>query len=175
MIASNSDILESKFKELYRPLCLYALNYTGKYEDAEDIVQQLFAELWERETAGKLEIANVKSYLYTAVKNRGLKFIQRARAVQPIEDAGEVAADENSDEEVLRAEREARLWDWIDELPTERRNIFLMAKQRGMKYKEIAGELGISVKTVENQMGKALQSLRAKVIKIYLFFFGRLE
>lgn len=175
MSAPNSEILESKFKELYRPLCLYALNYTGMYEDAEDVVQQLFTELWEKDSRGELEIANLKSYLYTAVKNRGLKFIRRTRAIQPIEEAEEVVADEDGEEEILRVEQEARLWDWIDELPTERRNVFLMAKQRGMKYKEIAEELGISVKTVENQMGKALQSLRAKVIKIYLFFFGRLE
>lgn len=156
-------------------MCLYALNYTGTYEDAEDVVQQLFTELWEKDSRGELEIANLKSYLYTAVKNRGLKFILRTRAVQPIGEAEEVVADEDGEEEILRVEREARLWDWIDELPTERRNVFLMAKQQGMKYKEIAEELGISVKTVENQMGKALQSLRAKVIKIYLFFFGRLE
>lgn len=156
-------------------MCLYALNYTGTYEDAEDVVQQLFTELWEKDSRGELEIANLKSYLYTAVKNRGLKFIRRARAVQPIEEAEGVVADEDGEEEILRVEQEARLWDWIDELPTERRNVFLMAKQRGMKYKEIAEELGISVKTVENQMGKALQSLRARVIKIYLFFFGRLE
>ena len=60
----------------------------------------------------------------------------------------------------------------IDALPTERRNIFLMAKQQGMKYKEIAEQLDISVKTVEGQMGKALKTLRDKAIKIYLFFFG---
>lgn len=60
----------------------------------------------------------------------------------------------------------------VDALPTERRNIFLMAKQQGMKYKEIAVQLDISVKTVEGQMGKALKALRDKAIKIYLFFFG---
>ena len=69
-------------------------------------------------------------------------------------------------------EEEALVWNWIDALPTERRNIFLMAKQQGMKYKEIAEQLDISVKTVEGQMGKALKTLRDKAIKIYLFFFG---
>ena len=47
-----------------------------------------------------------------------------------------------------------------------------MAKQQGMKYKDIALQLNISVKTVEGQMGKALKTLRDKAIKIYLFFFG---
>ena len=72
----------------------------------------------------------------------------------------------------ISVEEEALVWDWIDALPTERRNIFLMAKQQGMKYKEIAVQLDISVKTVEGQMGKALKALRDKAIKIYLFFFG---
>lgn len=72
----------------------------------------------------------------------------------------------------ISVEEEALVWDWIDALPTERRNIFLMAKQQGMKYKEIAIQLDISVKTVEGQMGKALKALRDKAIKIYLFFFG---
>ena len=72
----------------------------------------------------------------------------------------------------ISVEEEALVWNWIDALPTERRNIFLMAKQQGMKYKEIAKQLDISVKTVEGQMGKALKTLRDKAIKIYLFFFG---
>lgn len=79
-----------------------------------------------------------------------------------------------TDENILSisVEEEALVWNWIDALPTERRNIFLMAKQQGMKYKEIAEQLDISVKTVEGQMGKALKTLRDKAIKIYLFFFG---
>jgi RNA polymerase sigma-70 factor (ECF subfamily) len=71
-----------------------------------------------------------------------------------------------------RAEMEARVWKMIDELPERRREIFLMAKRDGMRYKDIAEQTGLTVKTVENHVLRAMQSLRAKDIKAYLFFFA---
>ena len=76
------------------------------------------------------------------------------------------------DEQMERAEMEARVWKMIDELPERRREIFLMAKRDGMRYKEIAEQTGLTVKTVENHVLRAMQSLRAKDIKAYLFFFA---
>lgn len=164
---------EKTFTDLYRPLCLYALNITKTYEDAEDIVQQLFTDIWEKICAHELAISNLKSYLFTAVRNRSLNQCSRGNIRIPLEDQSQQIANEDDEEEQIRQmQREARLWDMIDQLPRERRTIFLMAKQKGMKYQEIASELHLSVKTVENQMGRALKALREKAIKIYLFFFG---
>lgn len=165
----NSHTLEKYFQWMYRPLCLYALNITESYEDSEDIVQQIFVELLEKAVVGSLEVGNMKGYLYTVVRNRAVKYVKKDQEKVSVESAMYL-----TDENILSisVEEEALVWDWIDALPTERRNIFLMAKQQGMKYKEIAIQLDISVKTVEGQMGKALKALRDKVIKIYLFFFG---
>ena len=69
---------EVEFKRLYRPLCLYALQYTQQTDEAEDIVQQAFADVWEKLHAGEL-IANLKAYLYQAVKNRSIHFAARKR------------------------------------------------------------------------------------------------
>ena len=80
--------------------------------------------------------------------------------------------DLSEEEAIARAERDARLWEAIDRLPPERKKIFLLAKRDGLKYQEIADELRLSVKTVENQMGKALKALREMATRIYLFFFG---
>ena len=154
---------------MYRPLCLYALNITESYEDSEDIVQQIFVELLEKAVAGSLEVGDMKGYLYTVVRNRAVKYAKKNQEKVSMESAMYLT-DENALS--ISVEEEALVWDWIDALPTERRNIFLMAKQQGMKYKEIAMQLDISVKTVEGQMGKALKALRDKAIKIYLFFFG---
>jgi len=154
---------------MYRPLCLYALNITESYEDSEDIVQQIFVELLEKAIAGSLEVGDMKGYLYTVVRNRAVKYAKKNQEKVSVESAMYLT-DENALS--ISVEEEALVWDWIDALPTERRNIFLMAKQQGMKYKEIAIQLDISVKTVEGQMGKALKALRDKAIKIYLFFFG---
>ena len=165
----NSHTLEKYFQWMYRPLCLYALNITESYEDSEDIVQQIFVELLEKAVVGSLEVGNMKGYLYTVVRNRAVKYVKKDQEKVSVESAMYL-----TDENILSisVEEEALVWNWIDALPTERRNIFLMAKQQGMKYKEIAEQLDISVKTVEGQMGKALKTLRDKAIKIYLFFFG---
>ena len=165
----NSHTLEKYFRGMYRPLCLYALNITESYEDSEDIVQQIFVELLEKAVAGSLEVGDMKGYLYTVVRNRAVKYAKKNQEKVSVESAMYLT-DENALS--ISVEEEALVWDWIDALPTERRNIFLMAKQQGMKYKEIAVQLDISVKTVEGQMGKALKALRDKAIKIYLFFFG---
>ena len=165
----NSHTLEKYFQWMYRPLCLYALNITESYEDSEDIVQQIFVELLEKAVVGSLEVGNMKGYLYTVVRNRAVKYVKKDQEKVSVESAMYL-----TDENILSisVEEEALVWNWIDALPTERRNIFLMAKQQGMKYREIAIQLNISIKTVEGQMGKALKTLRDKAIKIYLFFFG---
>ena len=165
----NSHTLEKYFQWMYRPLCLYALNITESYEDSEDIVQQIFVELLEKAVVGSLEVGNMKGYLYTVVRNRAVKYVKKDQEKVSVESAMYL-----TDKNILSisVEEEALVWNWIDALPTERRNIFLMAIQQGMKYKEIAEHLYISVKTVEGQMGKALKTLRDKAIKIYLFFFG---
>ena len=165
----NSHTLEKYFQWMYRPLCLYALNITESYEDSEDIVQQIFVELLEKAVVGSLEVGNMKGYLYTVVRNRAVKYVKKDQEKVSVESAMYL-----TDENILSisVDEDALVWIWIDALPTDRRNIFLMAKQQGMKYKEIAEQLDISVKTVEGQMGKALKTLRDKAIKIYLFFFG---
>ena len=165
----NSRILEKYFQWMYRPLCLYALNITESYEDSEDIVQQIFVELLEKAIAGSLEVGDMKGYLYTVVRNRAVKYAKKNQEKVSVESAMYLTDEKSLS---ISVEEEALVWDWIDALPTERRNIFLMAKQQGMKYREIAIQLNISIKTVEGQMGKALKTLRDKAIKIYLFFFG---
>lgn len=165
----NLHTLETYFQKMYRPLCLYALNITESYEESEDIVQQIFVELLEKAITERLEVGDMKNYLYTIVKNRAVRYAKKNQEKVSVENAMYLT-DENAVS--ISVEEEALVWDWIDALPTERRTIFLMAKQQGMKYKEIARQLHISVKTVEGQMGKALKTLRDKAIKIYLFFFG---
>jgi RNA polymerase sigma-70 factor (ECF subfamily) len=78
-----------------------------------------------------------------------------------------------SDKEAVdRSEREAKVWEIINDLPDRCREVFLMSKRDGMTYNEIAEELGISVKTVEHQISKALKKLRNdKDLQFVLIFF----
>ena len=182
-MVSTADF-EYNFKSLYKPLCLFSLQFQGAAEDAEDIVQQAFADVWEKIRAGET-ILNLKAYLFQAVRNRSLSFASRASIYETTEqlpDKPDLEPDEQialadkpdlePDEQIALAERDARLWSAIDRLPPERRRIFLLSKRDGMKYQEIADLLHISIKTVENQMSKALKTLRDTAIRIYMFFFG---
>lgn len=169
MAERMSDEFERNFKSLYKPLCLYSLRVVNDVSDAEDIVQQAFTEVWSKMSEG-LPIENLKAYMYRAVYNRSLSFVSHSLSVRTAESLPEVA-DEADEASVYEAERDARLWTAIDNLPPGRRTILLMAKRDGMKYQEIADTLQLSVKTIENQMGKALKSLRDTALRIYTFFF----
>lgn len=151
-------------------MCLFALRYVDRTDDAEDIVQQAFADAWDKNRSGEA-IDNAKAYLYQAVRNRSLSWVTRPVHEEATERLPDVE-DLSEEEAIARAERDARLWEAIDRLPPERKKIFLLAKRDGLKYQEIADELRLSVKTVENQMGKALKALREMATRIYLFFFG---
>lgn len=159
---------EQYFRSLYKPLNLYALRFTEQVDDAEDIVQQVFADAWEKNRTGSA-IENLKAYMYQAVRNRCLSHL----SIQKEQVSADAISDLPDTEEELihQAERNARLWEAIDSLSPERKKIFLMAKREGMRYQEIADELGISIKTVENQMGNALKALRNMAIRIYNFLF----
>lgn len=170
MVAFTTEEFEEHFKAFYQPLCLFALRYTGELDDAEDVVQQTFVDVWDkRQTMDR--ILNLKAYLFQAVKNRSLSYSSKNDHLQAVDTLPDVE-DESLDEQIHCAERDARLWNAIDGLPPERKRIFLLSKRDGLKYKEIAEELNISVKTVENQMGKALKALRDTAVRIYTFFFG---
>lgn len=170
MAALTAEEFERNFKSLYKPLCLLALRYTEQADDAEDIVQQAFADVWDKNRAG-LVISNWKAYMFRAVRNRSLAFATQPVNVQTTDEFPDIE-DTSMDEEMRGAERDARLWEAIDRLPPERKKIFLLSKRDGLKYQEIADELNLSVKTVENQIGKALKALRETAVRIYTFFFG---
>ena len=162
MAAITTQEFEHHFKSLYKPLCLFALRYTDQVDDAEDIVQQAFADVWDKNRAGNV-IGNLKAYLYQAVRNRSLSFTSQPVNAEATEQLPDVE-DTSEEEDILR--------DAIDRLPPERKKIFLLSKRDGLKYQEIAEELNLSVKTVENQMSKALKALRETAIRVYMFFFG---
>ncbi len=163
--------MEELFRYNYRPLCLYALHYLGDSDMAEDVVQECFATLWEKLEAG-LAVANRRAYLYMTVRNRCLDQLRRkgmqTESLKPYDTYG-IIDDDDAQE---RSQIEARLWTAIDSLPEKCREVFLMSKRDGLKYEEIATELGISENTVRNQISKALKVLKDGAIKIFMFFFG---
>ena len=166
-MASFDDL----FKYNYRPLCLYALHYIQNVDLAEDIVQDSYASLWEKLQEGD-HVLNLKSYLYMMVRNRCLDHLRKkglpTESLKPYDTYG-IIDDDDAQE---RSQTEARLWTAIDSLPEKCREVFIMSKRDGLKYEEIAEELGLSVNTVRNQISKALKVLKEGVHKLYTFFFA---
>lgn len=143
------------FRNYYRPLCLYALHYINNVDDVEDVVQDCFVRLLE----ASVEPRNVRAWLYAAVRNRCIDLLrQSSHSVEPLAVGLETATDEEQQERSLR---EARLWEAIDALPARCREVFLLSKRDGLTYAQIAQRLGLSEKTVEHQVSKALKRLRA--------------
>jgi RNA polymerase sigma-70 factor (ECF subfamily) len=166
---TSSGEFDNLFRCYYRPLCLYALHYLNDVDAAEDIVQECFTQLWERLKRGD-EVGDAKSYLYSMVHNRCIDSLKRNDMVDSsvaIEDV-DIADDDDYEE---RSILEARMWTAIDSLPEGCRKVLLLCKRDGMKYEEVAEQLGISVNTVKNQMAKALKMLKEGAYKVYLFFF----
>lgn len=146
--------IKELFELYYRQLCLYALHYVGTNEVAEDIVQECFVTLWQKQPDYP------KAFLYTSVRNRCVDYLRHARlpmADVATHDLENIISD---DEARKRSEAEARLWNAIDRLPERQRQVLLMSKRDGMKYREIAQELGISERTVEHQVSAAMKKLR---------------
>ena len=149
-------LVDNIFRTLYRPLCLYAAHYlSGDLDAAEDIVQDCFVKLWQHGAD------NPKSFLYTAVRNASIDYLRRLQPEVTSFEPHDLDGIISDDEAVDRSKEEAHIWEVIDELPTRCREIFLMSKHDGMTYAEIADEMGLSVKTVEHQISKALHRLRS--------------
>ena len=145
---------EIYFRNLYLPLGMYALRIVEDDDVAEDMVQEAFVKTWKHLDGGR-EIGNFKAFIYKCVRNECLAYLSKEENI-----VGEDLIPEVADEEIDTSFRDARIWRAIDDLPEKCREIFLMSKRDGYSNEEIADELGISIKTVKNQMTKAFSRLR---------------
>lgn len=139
---------------------MYSLRILGSDDDAADVVQEVFTGVWSRIGEGT-GIPAPEPYLYRSVRNASLNRLRSRRDTVGLDSLEEVAGDAEVAPEIMeRAERDARIWRAVDSLPAKCREVFLLSKRDGLANKEIAERLGISVKTVENQITKAFRNLR---------------
>jgi RNA polymerase sigma-70 factor (ECF subfamily) len=162
---------ERIFRQYYTPLNLYAFSITGQKEAAEEIIQDTFYVLWK--DRGKMQIhLSLHSYLYKTVKNHSLQYLEHLHVREQycenmLKQTGSMA--EPAPDELLEyKELENLLAQTLQKLPERCRQIFHMHRMKGIKYRDIAERLSISVKTVEAEMTKAYRTLRKEVDKIYI-------
>ena len=156
---------EMLFRTYYQPLCNYAYTFVQDRDEAEEIVQSAFLSVWEKRESLEIRTA-VKPYLYAMVRNACLNVIKHEK-IKQLHVEGELAMAERSIESVSRtvmaSELEGRISNAMEKLPGQCRLIFKLSRFEELKYAEIAAQLNISVKTVENQMGKALKIMREEL------------
>ncbi len=160
------------FESYYNRIVAYIFTYTHDKMKAEDIVQQVFINLWEDRQ--KLEtVRSIKPYLYKIAYFRYIDSIKNDKKRNKLlDDVWQHALNEriNDDQEFLD-QRIEKLKEVIDSLPAKCKEIIILNKINGIKYKEIAEELGISIKTVENQMATAFKKIRKAFKEDPLFLF----
>ena len=157
---------EQVFKTHYRNLHAYAFTILKDEDEAEETVQQVFYKLWER--SDNLNFSgSIAAYLYRAVHNESLNSIKHQKVKANYQLHVAYSMKNKSEQEQTKwteKELEGQFRKALNELPEQCRTVFQLSRFENLKYKEIAEKLDISIKTVENHMGKALKLLRTKLV-----------
>ena len=168
---------EAVYHEFFGVLYSLSSQYIFKPEDAEEMVQEAFLKLWEVRSRLN-EDSNIKNFLYTITKNNCLNFIRNEQITSSHlkryydELQYNYEALYLLEDDYLRIEElKLKIDEAIDSLPTKWKNIFRMSREEDLRYKDISQRLGISEKTVEASITKALKKLREE-LKEYLIFIG---
>lgn len=160
----DEKAFEALFRHYYPHLCLYATRVLKNATAAEEIVQELFVRLWEKRRETEIE-TSVSNYLLRAVKNHCLNYlkhnqIKRDYSQKILAETETIPPDDDFETQTGLFQK---IEESIAELPEKRQEIFRLSRQEGLKYREIADKLNISIKTVETQMGLAMKTLREKL------------
>ncbi len=159
----TSQEFEQVFKAHFKALHAYACTILREEAQAEETVQQVFYKLWLKKD--RLNIGqSLKAYLYQSVYNESLNYIKHSKVkkahqshILRTSEKGEIS----SSKKLIAKELEGKILEALNHLPEQCRTIFQMSRFEDLKYREIADNLNLSIKTVENQMGKALKIMRA--------------
>lgn len=162
---SDPTVFTVWFRQYYAPLCLFAERILGDRDNAEDIVEDTFFKLWNRQAHFENE-EHLKAFLYRAVKNACLDFIktnERSERRNTLFTEDQQAQDEGYLHEIIRIEVIRELYAAIDSLPPQSGKIIKMSFVEGKTNQEIADELNLSVQTVKNQKGRGLGILKDRL------------
>ena len=163
---------EMLYNEQYIPLCCFAQRFVFDLDTAREIVQDVFVRIWEKRTSLPVEIS-LKAYLYTSVRNKCIDYLKHLnveyefekKRIKEIRESGNNSFNTIDDplDGLVTKELENAIKDATENLPQKCREIFELSRFKGLKYREIAEKLNISVKTVETQMSRAIESLKKKL------------
>ena len=163
------DLYKKCFTAYFEKLYVYAFTIVKDNAEAKDIVQSAFIKLWEKRDEVNIQ-SSAGAYLYTAVYRLALNSIRNSKTKESHHNylaSNKITGNIYSAEE---KEIRTRIQNEIDILPPRCKEVFYKSRFEGKKYSEIAGEMTISIKTVEVQMGKALKILRERLADLAMLW-----
>lgn len=159
----EKSAFQAFFSEYYEVLVLFATGILKDVDAAEDVVQDCFVNVWENRHFEKLS-NGLDRYMFHLVKNAALNDLRgtQRRELRHEKVMAEMALENENGGEGKLHEMEI-LYAAINQLPLERRRVFMMICAEGMKYQDVADTLGVSINTVRTQMGRSMKFLREKL------------
>jgi len=159
----DKSAFDSLFKSCYKPLCYFVFKMVHDQPLSQEIVQELFINLWENPPRTNIEVS-VSSYLYRSAYNRALNVIDKIKTrAKHEQNFAEESANSVEDQLADNTQIMSKVNAAIEELPEKCKEIFILCKQQECTYSQVAQILQISERTVENQMGIAMKKLREKL------------
>jgi len=163
----NKVVFDYIFNYYYSSLCAFSMQYINDHEMVEDLVQDLFVNLWSE--APNLNVkSSLKSYLFTSVRNRCLDFLKHRKVTEKYRTYFLYSADINdnsTDHYFSESELRQTVQKSLEKLSPRCREIFELSHNNGLSNKDISEKLGISKRTVELQISNALRILRKELVE----------
>lgn len=160
--AGDVAAFEALYRALAPSLCIFARRFVQSEAVAEDIVHDLFLALWQQRASLDVR-SSLSTYLHAAARNRALNHLKHERIVARWEDAPHPGSDElqpTVEEGLAESELSMAVQAAVARLPERPRLVFTMSRHQLMTHQQIATSLGVSIKTVETHMGRALRLMR---------------
>lgn len=167
----NEKAFTSLFRKYYKDLVLFAGYFLSEKDVCEDIVQTVFVNVWDKRKDLNYKVS-FKSFLLTSVKNNCLDELRHRKVVTEFQNNYNIfdnSLNLSTEHAVLYSELNSNLNKGLSLLPEKQREVFEMSRLQGIKYKEIAQQLNISERTVEDRMAKTMKILLS-YLKDYLPF-----
>jgi len=170
IILDDTISFEEIYRQYWSKLYIYAFNVLRERDLCEDIVQQVFTDLWAKRH--DVQISNIHSYLHQSVKYQIFNHFRESKYKnQLLMEFDLINTQDRIDESYEKQELKNQIKEVIYQLPEQRRVIFEMSRYEGLSNKEISEHLSISVQTVKNQISESLKFIRKSLNSMFLLFF----
>jgi RNA polymerase sigma-70 factor, ECF subfamily len=177
IIKGDHKAFETIFNTYFKKLYVFAKEYVIDSETAREIVQEAFVKLWEVKENLRID-TNISAYLYAMVRNSSISFLKQVIVKKKYVEYSKLkyqrymlnyyALVDESSEKLIYKELEGKIHDIIEHLPKKCKTVFELSRFKELKHKEIASQLNISVKTVENHIAEALKRIHVQLAEYLL-------